>query len=95
MIDEQLDLFTGSEWEPEYCEGFSSVEATKYMQNYWSTFSSQHRYENYSYEVWIEDALYGVGAAISDSYRFGEGFAKFKKSLQKRWFKKALEGAPL
>lgn len=52
------------------------------MQHYWSTYSDQHEYENYSHETFLLDALYGIGLAINrDAYDCAGGFEEFQNLL--------------
>lgn len=94
-IDEQLDLFTGSEWEPSYDDSFNIVCAVDELRAYWDSYDMQHGWKDYPFDMWLEDAMYGVARAASLDYQFANGFEKFKKMLQRRWFKRTLSGDPL
>lgn len=94
-MDEQLDLFTGSEHEPSYDDSFNIVHAVREMQEYWDGYDKQLGWKDYSFDTWLEDALYGVARAASPDYQFANGFEKFKKMLQRRWFKRTLSGESL
>jgi hypothetical protein len=61
----------------------SVKQVAEYLANYWATYEQQHLSEQYSAETVLNDALYGIGAALSDDYKFAPGFAKFKKDLIK------------
>lgn len=93
--DQQPDLFEDTDWHPLPLQGFDPVRATARLQKYWDTYHEQHGYENYKLETFLEDALYGVGMAVDDKYRFANGFDRFKEFLQKRWFKRQLKGQSL
>lgn len=67
--------------------------AVKYMQHYWKTYDKQIGYERYDENIFLRDALYGVGMAIYPSkYHMGNGFVRFIKDLGKRVFTDALKG---
>ena len=52
------------------------------MQHYWNAYSDQHKYEDYSDETFLLDALYGIGLAINrDAYEYAGGFEDFQKLL--------------
>lgn len=56
-------------------------EAADYLTEYWATYRSQNNYESYCVETFMNDALYGIGIAMDDSYKFGNGYDRFKKDL--------------
>lgn len=58
-----------------------TVKATEYLQEYWETYTEQDGWHAYSLKTVIDDALFGIGAAISDDYYSAEGFDKFKADL--------------
>jgi len=72
---------------------FDIEAAVEYMQHYWKTYPKQPGYENYSENMFLRDALYGVGVAIdNDKYSMGNGFIVFIKDLAKRVFTDTLKG---
>jgi len=57
-------------------------DVAKYLTDYWGTYiEMQVGVRDYTAKTIIEDALYGLGAALNDDYRFAQGFDKFKKDL--------------
>lgn len=56
-------------------------DAVRYLDNYMHTYDSQHGYENYNLSIYLDDVIYGLGASISDQYRWASGFSQFKKDL--------------
>lgn len=58
----------------------SVEELTKYM----ATYPNQYGYENWPVDMLIDDVLYGLGVAISEEYRFANGYSKFKQLLLER-----------
>ena len=72
---------------------FDIDAAVKYMQHYWATYDEQEGYERYNENMFLRDALYGVGVAINkDKYSMGNGFVEFIKDLAKRVFTDTLRG---
>jgi hypothetical protein len=59
------------------------------LVNYMTTYADQPGYENYSDELFIEDVLYGLGAALSENNRYATGFMKFKEELLNHLIKDA------
>lgn len=67
--------------------------AVKYMRHYWETYDKQTGYESYNENMFLRDALYGVGVAIdANKYSMGNGFEQFIKDLGKRVFIDKLKG---
>jgi len=67
-------------------EKFDIEASVDYMQKYWSTYKEQMGWENYDQEMFLHDALYGVGVALDPKkYRFANGFEKFKVFLHNRF----------
>jgi hypothetical protein len=60
-------------------------KAVAFLKNYIETYDKQHAYENYSDETYINDILYGLGASLSDDYKWASGFTKFKEFLVKEF----------
>lgn len=58
-----------------------SIKTTEFLQEYWETYTDQEGWHSYSMKTVLDDALYGIGAAISEGYRFAGGFEEFKKEL--------------
>jgi len=56
-------------------------EVVASLQDYVGTYNNQHGYEKYPDEMLIDDILYGLGAALSEDYKFADGFQKFKEKL--------------
>lgn len=72
---------------------FDIDAAVKYMQHYWDIYDQQIGYERYNENMFLRDALYGVGMAIDpQKYRAGNGFLLFIKDLAKRVFHDTLKG---
>ncbi len=57
------------------------------LQKYIATYDNQQGYEDYSDELFIEDILYGLGAALGEEYKFALGFEKFKDLLRNKFEK--------
>lgn len=57
-------------------------ERVEKLQHYWNTYTSQSNYEHYTDKTFLDDALYGIGVAISDDFRFAGGYDKFKELLR-------------
>lgn len=55
------------------------------FQKYVATYHEQHGYENYSDEMFIDDIIYGLGAALNEDYKFAQGFEEFKVKLIKHF----------
>ena len=55
--------------------------AVAYLSDYMTTYDKQFGYADYSEETYIDDVLYGLGASLSDEYKFAPGFDAFKKKL--------------
>lgn len=73
-------------------EKFDIVKAVEHMQKYWDTYDCQDRYEDYSEQMFLDDALYGIGVAMyKDKYRFANGYDKFKDFLGANFFKERLK----
>lgn len=53
------------------------------LKGYISTYDKQQGYEEYSDEILIEDMLYGIGTALSEDYKYRNGYIDFKKRLIK------------
>lgn len=58
-----------------------AIKATEYLQEYWETYTDQEGWHGYRMKTVLDDALYGIGSAISEDYRFANGFDSFKKEL--------------
>ena len=55
---------------------------TKYMENYWQTYDRQIGYKQYANDTVINDALYGIGAALNPAvYSNADGYRRFKAAL--------------
>ena len=52
-----------------------------YLRGYMNTYDQQPEYLDYPPETLVNDVLYGLGVALSDEYKYGEGFEKFKSKL--------------
>ena len=73
-------------------EEFDIVEAVERMQKYWETYDCQHNYENYSEQMFLDDALYGIGLSMYESkFRWSAGYERFKTFLGAKLFKEQLE----
>ena len=58
-------------------------DTVKSLQDYWNTYPNQEHYEDYTPNIIIEDALYGLGIALNkEEYSYAQGFDKFKKLLK-------------
>jgi hypothetical protein len=57
------------------------TDSANNLTQYWATYNDQFGVENYMPQTFLDDALYGIGIAMSDEYRFAEGFLQFKKDL--------------
>ncbi len=67
-------------------EKFDIESAVDYMQKFWDTYDIQSGWKNYDQEMFLNDALYGVGAAMHPhKYRNANGFEKFKIFLYNRF----------
>lgn len=52
------------------------------FEKYVVTYKSQADYENYSYETFINDMVYGIGLAINpETYMWADGYESFKIDL--------------
>jgi hypothetical protein len=52
------------------------------FEKYVVTYKSQANYENYSYETFINDMIYGIGLTINpEIYMWAEGYESFKIDL--------------
>lgn len=56
-------------------------ERVECLAEYWSTYDRQHGYENYSEDTFLDDALYGIGVAMSRDFEWAQGYDLFKKKL--------------
>lgn len=75
-------------------EEFDIEAAVDYMQKYWGTYKDQYNWEEYDREMFLNDALYGMGASMYPTrFRFAKGFERFKNFLGARFFKEDLEKA--
>lgn len=73
-------------------EKFDMAAAVERMQKYWNTYDRQHGYENWDKEMFLNDALYGVGHSMyKHKYRHANGYQKFKDFLGARFFKERLK----
>lgn len=71
---------------------FDIVKAVERMQKYWDTYDCQHNYENYSEQMFLDDALYGIGHAMYENkFRWANGYERFKTFLGARFFKERLQ----
>ncbi|WP_027855591.1 hypothetical protein [Marinobacterium litorale] len=57
-------------------------QVAKRLAKYWSTYNDQPGVAEYGEKTVINDALYGIGIALSDEYLCADGFAKFKVDLK-------------
>ena len=74
-------------------EEFDIEAAVKKMQHYWETYPEQNGYKDWNENMFLRDALYGVGFAIDEEkYKHGNGFMRFITDLGKRVFKDKLIG---
>ena len=72
---------------------FDIEAAVKQMQHYWETYPNQSGYKDWNENMFLRDALYGVGIAIDkEKYSYGNGFVTFIKDLAKRVFTDTLKG---
>ena len=60
----------------------SMKEVVASLQQYMATYNNQPGYEDFPDHVLIDDVLYGLGKALSDEFRYADGFAKFKDFLR-------------
>ena len=56
-------------------------ERVEQLQHYWITYTNQPSYEHYTDKTFLDDALYGIGIAISDDFKCAGGYDKFKELL--------------
>lgn len=66
-------------------EKFDIEAAVEDMQKYWATYNEQVGWKDYDQEMFLNDALYGVGISLNRKYRFANGFDKFKVFLYNRF----------
>lgn len=58
-------------------------EVVEKLKVYVDTYENIPGYKEFTDETLIDDVLYGLGAALSDEYKFANGYEKFKKDLIK------------
>ena len=64
---------------------FNMEAAVKTMQHYWNTYDKQDGYKEWGEDMFLRDALYGVGIAIDEEkYKWDNGFEEFITALRKR-----------
>lgn len=74
-------------------DDFDMEAAVKRMQHYWNTYDEQNEYKDWGKDMFLRDALYGVGIAVDEErYKFGNGFVRFINDLRKRIFEDVLKG---
>ena len=56
-------------------------KAVTYLQAYIAAYDKQVHYEKYSEETLIDDVLYALGAALDPSYKYANGYERFKERL--------------
>lgn len=67
-------------------EKFDIEDAVKNMQKYWATYNKQVGWKDYNQEMFLNDALYGVGISLNrNKYSYANGFDKFKVFLYNRF----------
>ena len=59
----------------------SNQEALESLIDYWTSYSKQHGWEDYTPQTFINDALYSVARAINPEYQFKSGYEKFLQDL--------------
>lgn len=65
---------------------FDIESAVDYMQKYWGTYKKQYGWKNYSREMFLNDAIFGLGVSLDPiKYRNADGFEKFKIFLYRRF----------
>lgn len=73
-------------------DDFDMEAAVKYMQHYWNTYDKQTDYKNWGEDMFLRDALYGVGVALDEEkYKWANGFEQFIDDLRKRIFANVLK----
>lgn len=76
-------------------DDFDMEAAVKRMQHYWATYDEQYGYKEWGKDMFLRDALYGVGIAVDgEKYRYANGFERFINDLRKRIFKNVLTDRP-
>jgi hypothetical protein len=56
-------------------------QAVKVLARYWSTYDQQRNYVEYSDEIILDDALYGIGLALWGN-SFGDGYTETRKRIR-------------
>ena len=51
------------------------------LMNYWDTYPNQPHYEHYTPTIILDDALYAIGIAFHDKYKFADGYRHFLADL--------------
>jgi hypothetical protein len=57
-------------------------ERVERLQKYWNTYDNQPEYLEYTDKIFLDDALYGIAASMSNEYFSAKGFEEFKKLLR-------------
>ena len=63
-------------------ENFNIEFAVKKLRQYWGTYEQQPCWKTLHENIFMDDALYGLGLSIDeDKYKYAQGFREFKKDL--------------
>lgn len=51
------------------------------LAEYWSTYNDQELVSEYTTNILLDDALYGIAIALSGKYKYAKGYETFKRDL--------------